>query len=42
MFASVIVLFVVGHVAMVAFAGFSRHVRAMILGGEESASEVQT
>jgi len=40
--ASVIVLFVVGHVAMVTFAGFSRHVRAMILGGEESASEVQT
>jgi len=40
--ASVIVLFVVGHVAMVAFAGFRRHVRAMILGGEESASEVQT
>jgi len=40
--ASVLVLFVVGHVAMVAFAGFSRHVAAMILGGEPSASEVQT
>ena len=40
--ATVLVLFVVGHVAMVTFAGFSRHVRAMILGGEESASEVQT
>jgi thiosulfate reductase cytochrome b subunit len=40
--ASMLVLFVVGHVAMVAFAGFSRHVGAMILGGEPSASEVQT
>jgi thiosulfate reductase cytochrome b subunit len=40
--ASVLVLFVVGHVAMVAFAGFGRHVGAMILGGEASASEVQT
>jgi len=40
--ATVLVLFVVGHVAMVAFAGFRRHVGAMILGGEPSASEVQT
>jgi len=40
--ASLLVLFVVGHVAMVAFAGFTRHVGAMILGGEPSASEVQT
>jgi thiosulfate reductase cytochrome b subunit len=40
--AAVLVLFVVGHVAMVAFAGFSRHVGAMILGGEPSAPEVQT
>jgi thiosulfate reductase cytochrome b subunit len=40
--ASVLVLFVVGHVVMVAVAGFSRHVGAMILGGEPSASEVQT
>jgi len=40
--ASVLVLFVVGHVVMVAFAGFSRQVGAMILGGEPSASEVQT
>jgi len=39
---SVLVLFVVGHVAMVAFAGFSRQVGAMILGGEPSASQVQT
>jgi thiosulfate reductase cytochrome b subunit len=40
--ASLLVLFVVGHVAMVVFAGFTRHVGAMILGGEPSASEVQT
>jgi thiosulfate reductase cytochrome b subunit len=40
--ASVLVLFAVGHVAMVAFAGFRRHVGAMILGGEPSASELQT
>jgi thiosulfate reductase cytochrome b subunit len=40
--ASVLMLFVVGHVAMVAFAGFTRHVGAMIVGGEPSASEVQT
>jgi thiosulfate reductase cytochrome b subunit len=40
--AAVLVLFVVGHVAMVAFAGFTRHVAAMIVGGEPSASEVQT
>jgi thiosulfate reductase cytochrome b subunit len=40
--ASLLVLFVLGHVAMVAFAGFTRQVGAMILGGEPSASEVQT
>ena len=40
--ASVLVLFVIGHVAMVALAGFSRHVGAMIVGGESSAAEVQT
>ena len=40
--ACLLVLFVVGHVAMVVFAGFTRHVGAMILGGEPSASEVQT
>ena len=40
--ASVLVLFVIGHVAMVAFAGFSRHVAAMIVGRESSAADVQT
>jgi len=40
--ASVLVLFVVGHVAMVVVAGFSRQVAAMILGGEVSAPQVQT
>ena len=40
--AVLLVLFVVGHVAMVAFAGFSRHVGAMILGGEPPVSEVRT
>jgi len=40
--ASLLVLFVVGHVVMVAVAGFGRHVGAMILGGEPSVSEVQT
>jgi thiosulfate reductase cytochrome b subunit len=40
--ASLLVLFVVGHVAMVVFTGFTRHVGAMILGGEPSAPEVQT
>ena len=39
--AGLLVLFVVGHIAMVVFAGFTRHVGAMILGGEP-ASEVQT
>ena len=33
--AVLLVLFVVGHVAMVAFAGFRRHVGAMIVGGDE-------
>ena len=40
--AILIVLFVVGHVAMVALAGFSRQVGAMILGGKTSAPQVQT
>ena len=40
--ASLLVLFVVGHVAMVALAGFSRQVGAMILGGKASAPQVQT
>jgi thiosulfate reductase cytochrome b subunit len=40
--AVLLVLFAVGHVAMVSFAGFRRHVGAMILGREPSASEVQT
>lgn len=40
--AILLVLFVVGHVAMVALAGFSRQVGAMILGGEASAPQVQT
>ena len=40
--AILLVAFLIGHVAMVAFAGFSRHVAAMILGGEPSATEVQT
>ena len=39
--ASLLVVFVVGHIVMVALAGFSRHVGAMILGGEASAPEVQ-
>jgi thiosulfate reductase cytochrome b subunit len=39
---SLLVLFVVGHVAMVAFAGFSRHVGAMILGRDASPPELQT
>lgn len=40
--ASLLALFVVGHVAMVALAGFSRQVGAMILGGDASAPQVQT
>ena len=39
--AVLLVLFVVGHVAMVAFAGFGRHVGAMIVGGDR-VSELQT
>jgi thiosulfate reductase cytochrome b subunit len=39
--ANLLVLFVVGHVVMVIFAGFSRYVGAMVLGGERSAPEVQ-
>jgi thiosulfate reductase cytochrome b subunit len=40
--AVLLVGFLIGHVAMVAFAGFSRHVAAMILGGEPPATEVHT
>src|SRR5262245_49838662 len=40
--ASVLVLFVAGHVAMVALAGFSREVGAMILGGEAPTPEAPT
>jgi len=40
--AILLVAFLIGHVAMVAFAGFSRHVAAMILGGEPPATEVHT
>ena len=40
--ASLLVVFVVGHVAMVALAGFSRQVGAMILGREASTPQVQT
>jgi thiosulfate reductase cytochrome b subunit len=40
--ASLLVLFVVGHVVMVALAGFSRQVGAMIGGGEASVPQVQT
>ena len=40
--ALLLVLFVVGHIAMVALAGFSRQVGAMIFGGEGSAPQVQT
>jgi thiosulfate reductase cytochrome b subunit len=39
--AVLLVLFVVGHVTMVAFAGFRRHVGAMIVGGDR-VSELQT
>ena len=40
--AVLLVGFVIGHVVMVAFAGFSRHLGAMILGGEPSATEAET
>lgn len=40
--ASALVLFVIGHVVMVIFAGFGRHVSAMVLGGDVSAREVHT
>jgi thiosulfate reductase cytochrome b subunit len=40
--ASLLVLFVVGHVVMVVIAGFSRQVGAMIVGGEVSTPQVQT
>jgi thiosulfate reductase cytochrome b subunit len=40
--ALVLVLFVVGHVAMVALAGFGRQIVAMVIGGEASSPQVQT
>jgi thiosulfate reductase cytochrome b subunit len=40
--ASLLVLFVIGHVVMVAVAGFSRQVTSMILGGESLARESRT
>jgi len=40
--AGLLVLFVVGHVAMVALAGFRRQLAAMIVGGEASVPQVQT
>jgi thiosulfate reductase cytochrome b subunit len=40
--AIMLVLFVIGHIAMVAFAGFSHHVAAMIFGDKPSAQEVHT
>jgi thiosulfate reductase cytochrome b subunit len=40
--ASLLVLFVIGHVVMVALAGFSRQVTSMILGGESLARENRT
>jgi thiosulfate reductase cytochrome b subunit len=39
--ANLLLLFVISHIAMVTFAGFTRHVGAMILGGERSAPELQ-
>jgi thiosulfate reductase cytochrome b subunit len=39
--ANLLLLFVVGHIVMVTFAGFARHVGAMIVGGEPSARQVQ-
>jgi thiosulfate reductase cytochrome b subunit len=40
--ASLLVLFVIGHVVMVALAGFGRQVTSMILGGESLARESRT
>ena len=40
--ASLLVLFLVGHVVMVYLAGFTRHVGAMILGGNSVIRETQT
>jgi thiosulfate reductase cytochrome b subunit len=40
--ASLLVLFLVGHVVMVYLAGFTRHVGAMILGGNSVIHETQT
>ncbi len=40
--AILLVLFVIGHVVMVALAGFSRQVTSMILGGESLARESRT
>jgi thiosulfate reductase cytochrome b subunit len=40
--ASLLVLFLVAHVVMVYLAGFTRHVGAMILGGNSVIRETQT
>jgi thiosulfate reductase cytochrome b subunit len=40
--ASLLVLFLVGHVVMVYLSGFTRHVGAMILGGNSVVRETQT
>jgi len=40
--ANLLVLFLVGHVVMVALAGFGRHVGAMLLGGERLVRERRT
>jgi len=40
--ANLLVLFLVGHVVMVYFAGFTRHVGAMILGSDGVVRETQT
>ena len=40
--ANLLVLFLVGHVVMVSLAGFTRHVGAMILGGNSVIRETQT
>jgi thiosulfate reductase cytochrome b subunit len=40
--ASLLVLFLVGHVVMVYLSGFARHVGAMILGGNSVVRETQT
>jgi thiosulfate reductase cytochrome b subunit len=40
--ANLLVLFLIGHVAMVMLAGFRRHVSAMVLGGDISPRAAQT